>query len=39
MKAVEYMETCAKLGIVPLRHDANVFREKLNSVKNSKELK
>ena len=27
---LDYIDSCAKRGLVPLRHDANVFRARLN---------
>lgn len=38
-KAIEYIDACAKRGMVPLGHDARVFKERLSKAKNSKELK
>jgi len=39
IKAIEYNERCAELNVVPLKHDAGVFREKLNAARSSKELR
>ena len=31
--AIDYIATCAKFGIVPLEHDARLYRMRLNKVR------
>ena len=39
ISAIEYIEGCSRKRVVPLIHDANEFRKKLNRAHNDKELK